>query len=118
MHIESFINKKQIFSTIDKQGPSNQTERKSSGLICEALCEALGSLLKEYRVMICAFESQFKLNQITLQGMVTKLYPSLKLLQGIEDVVTEIEQKNAKGVCPLIVLFDIFYCIRNYTCYK
>ena len=90
MHISTFIS--------ERQPVIGAKSKQEEGLVSEAFCEALGKVIKAYLVQITVLEAQVKQNQLSLQLLWSNIYPSLLLMQGVEDVITEVESKKAKGV--------------------
>ena len=100
LHINAFITSKIPYANITSPTIPDTT-RPSPGLVTEAFCEALGKLIKGYQVYVVAIESQVKQNQLSLQMLYNNVFPTLQLMQGIEDVITKIEEDKAKGVCVI-----------------
>ncbi|EAR93549.3 Spc97/Spc98 family protein (macronuclear) [Tetrahymena thermophila SB210] len=82
-----------------------QHQQFSFGTVSQALCAALGLLLREYVVMINQLDQEFQKAELTLQKLWFYIQPSLKVMEALYKLVSETE--NYKGGELLSKLYDL-----------
>lgn len=73
------------------------------GLVSHALCEAISSLLKEYKLKITQIDVELEKNDLTLQKLWYYLQPCMRTLECLHKFVEEAE--NLKGGALLNTIF-------------
>jgi len=88
----------------------NSQSNYEYGLVSHALCEAIESLLKEYRLRITQIDSEFSKGDLTLQKLWFYLQPCIRTLESLTKFIEEAQ--NLKGGA---LLNAIYRCMNSAT---
>lgn len=77
------------------------------GMVNQALCAAMGALVKEYLVIVAQLEHQFRIDQLTLQKLWYYVQPCMRTLEILSRIAVAINRGACRGGKTLTHLHNV-----------
>ena len=74
------------------------------GMVCQALCAAMRTTMKEYHVLVANMEHQYHLNKMPLHKLWSYIQPCAKMMELLSTIAISIERVGCRGGAVLSLL--------------